>query len=213
MTFLNNPRSATIVSVTLILAVVLLGVAVQQGVFTAFDHAISAQLNFHRGQAPQWLISTMQVISWFGGGIQRYIIVALLAVAMWRWMGRAEGIAMAVAALGSSLTSSGLKLLFDRARPDLIPHLDHVDNASYPSGHSTNAAVVYLLIAMLVPDRYKPTAYALGIAMTFLTGISRINLGVHWPTDVLGGWMLGSAFAIGAACWVYSTQRRPVSVA
>ena len=204
----DRSRIAIIVTGVLILAVVLLGLAVQRGVFSDFDHAISAQLNFHTGQTPRWLIVVMQVISWFGGGVQRYIIVGLLAVAMWRWMGRAQGIAMGVAALSSSLVSSVMKVLFERARPDLVSHLDHVNNASYPSGHSTNAAVVYLLIAMLVPDRYKPAAYALGITMTLLTGISRINLGVHWPTDVLGGWMLGTAFALGGAIWVARTNAR-----
>ena len=213
MTPINNLRSAIIFVGILLVAVIVLGLAVQHGMFVGIDHQISAVLNFQAGVTPDWQIKLMQVISWFGGGTQRYIIVGILGLVMWRWLGRAQGIAMWVAALSSALVANLMKIAFARPRPQLVEHLDKVGNASYPSGHSTNAAVVYLLIALLVPARYRTIAFVIGGVLTFLTGLSRINLGVHWPTDVLGGWMLGSAFAIGAACWVYSTQRRSVSVA
>src|SRR3546814_7995427 len=74
----------------------------------------------------------------------------------------------------------------------LIDHLDHVSSASYPSGHATSAAVVYLLLAWLAPPRWRFFAWALAAAMIVLNGFSRIMLGVHWASDIAGGTMLGA---------------------
>ena len=93
-----------------------------------------------------------------------------------------------------------LKGVFDRGRPDLVPHLDVVSFASFPSGHSMLSAIVYLtlggLLAQMVRSR-RLKAYALASAMllAFLVGMSRIVLGVHYPTDVLAGWAAGLAWA------------------
>src|SRR3546814_13180535 len=84
----------------------------------------------------------------------------------------------------------------------LIDHLDHVSSASYPSGHATSAAVVYLLLAWLAPPRWRFFAWALAAAMIVLNGFSRIMLGVHWASDIAGGTMLGAAFALLGAWWV-----------
>ena len=92
-----------------------------------------------------------------------------------------------------------MKLFFARVRPDLVAHLDPIASPSFPSGHANNAAVVYILFIMLVPQARRPWWQFAAAAMIVLTGLSRIMLGVHWPTDVLGGWMLGTSFALGAA--------------
>ena len=104
--------------------------------------------------------------------------------------------ALAGASLLSNLASTLLKLAFGRARPDIIDHLDHVSNASYPSGHATSAAVVYLLLPGLAPPRWRAAAWALAGAMIVINGFSRIMLGVHWGSDIIGGTMLGTAFAL-----------------
>ena len=111
-----------------------------------------------------------------------------------------EGHAAKPLAMLRPYTSQGvrglLKAGFDRARPDMIAHLDVVSNASYPSGHAANTAVLYLLLAWLAPPRRRTPFWALAAAMIVLNGLSRIMLGVHWPTDVVGGTLLGAAFAL-----------------
>lgn len=114
---------------------------------------------------------------------------------------------------GGILLSSFLKTFFDRPRPDLVPHESIVYTASFPSGHSMMSAVTYLTLAALLSrlqTRAQLRAYLFGIALllTVLIGVSRVYLGVHWPTDVLAGWSAGAAWA--ALCWLLATwlQRR-----
>jgi undecaprenyl-diphosphatase len=83
-------------------------------------------------------------------------------------------------------------------------HGSIVTSASFPNGHSMLAAVVYLTIGALIarfrPDpRVKIYALTLAAITTILVGISRVYLGVHWPTDMLAGWMIGAAWAL--ICW------------
>lgn len=106
-----------------------------------------------------------------------------------------------VATGGGIALSSIAKGVFDRPRPELVPHGSLVYTASFPSGHSMMAAVAYLtlgvLIARVLPQR-RQKVYVLSIAviLTVLVGISRVYLGVHWPTDVGAGWLAGAAWAV-----------------
>ncbi len=107
-------------------------------------------------------------------------------------------------ATGGGILVAGLaKEAFGRPRPDIVPHGSLVYTASFPSGHSMMAAVAYLtlgvLIARVLPQR-RQKVYVLSVAalVAILVGISRVYLGVHWPTDVLAGWLAGAGWA--AAC-------------
>jgi undecaprenyl-diphosphatase len=109
------------------------------------------------------------------------------------------------AVLGGLLLGSGMKQLFGRPRPDFVAHGDHVLSASFPSNHSLMSAVVYLtlgaLLARVFPSfRIKAYFLLLAVLLTLAVGVSRVYLGVHWPTDVLAGWALGAAWAI--VCWL-----------
>ncbi|MEC9481844.1 MAG: phosphatase PAP2 family protein [Halomonas sp.] len=112
---------------------------------------------------------------------------------------------MLVSVCGGWLLSTVLKMTFDRPRPDLVSHGSIVYTASFPSGHSMMAAVTYLTLTALlirIQPKRRVKAYLLLVAMliTILVGVSRVYLGVHWPTDVLAGWTAGAAWA--SLCWV-----------
>jgi undecaprenyl-diphosphatase len=121
-----------------------------------------------------------------------------------------------VAVCGGMVLSSLFKTAFDRPRPDLVPHLSYVYSTSFPSGHSMMSAVAYLTLGTLLARIHKRRAvkiYFLGLAtlLTLAIGISRIYLGVHWPTDVVAGWAAGATWAI--LCWLIALwlqQRRVV---
>ncbi len=130
-------------------------------------------------------------------------IVATLAFLMHRrWMHAAVLAGTIVLAQASS---SLLKSLYDRPRPDLVPHGVEVYSASFPSGHSMLSAATYLTLAALVAHlevKRRSKALVFGVAILLLTtvGFSRVYMGVHWPSDVLAGWCAGAAWALAA--WV-----------
>ena len=191
-----------IAAATLLVPVILLGFAAVAGWTQAMDLRISTGLVLHVGKSDPTFIVFMQAASWIGGGLQRWVIVIGLTLLVWRLSGPRCAVALAGAALLSNLASSLLKLAFGVSRPDLIEHLDHQTSFSYPSGHATNAAVVYLMLAWLVPLRWRRAAWSLAGVMILLNGVSRMMLGVHWASDIVGGTMLGTAFALLGAAWV-----------
>ena len=112
---------------------------------------------------------------------------------------------------GGAVLSKLLKFAFDRPRPDVMPHAEEVYNASFPSGHAMMAAITYLTLGALLTGVQKDAQmkrYILiwSVSLTVLVGTSRIILGVHWPTDVIGGWCVGSIWAL--VCWSFGERIR-----
>lgn len=112
---------------------------------------------------------------------------------------------------GGSLLSSGLKLFFDRARPDLVDPIDRVFTASFPSGHAMLSTVVWLTLALIgasLLERMAVKVWLLVAAavLIFAIGLSRVYLGVHWPSDVIAGWALGAAWA--SLCWLVISRHK-----
>ncbi|MFG1424059.1 phosphatase PAP2 family protein [Roseixanthobacter liquoris] len=154
---------------------------------------------------PPWLEESMRDLTALGG--TTILVLVTLAVIAYLLLVRRRLTALMVlgSIAGGALLSSTVKILFDRARPDLVPHGMAVYSASFPSGHSMMSAVVYLTLGALLARaqvRQRVKVYLLGLAafVTVIVGLSRLYLGVHWPTDVLGGWALGAAWAAG--CWL-----------
>jgi undecaprenyl-diphosphatase len=106
---------------------------------------------------------------------------------------------------GGVVTSALLKDVFQRPRPEIVPHIVYVSNTSFPSGHSMLSAVTYLTIGALLARSHKRRAlkaYFLVLAalLSIMVGVTRVYLGVHWPTDVLAGWTAGAVWAL--LCWL-----------
>jgi hypothetical protein len=96
------------------------------------------------------------------------------------------------------LLLSALKMVFARARPDLVFRLVEVNNHSFPSGHAMGAMILYPLLGLLLVRNRSIGIWA-GLGVAILIGLTRIILGVHWASDVIGGWLLGGAVVLVAA--------------
>ena len=197
-----------VIAAALIAAVVLFGLAIGAGWVQTADLQISQALALRVGESSDAFIAFMQWASWIGGGTPRWIIVILLCGLVWHWCGPRCAVALGGASLLSNLASSLLKLGFARPRPDVSDHLDLQTSFSYPSGHATSAAAVYLMLASLAPPRWRAAAWTLAAAMIVINGFSRIMLGVHWASDIVGGTMLGTAFALLGTWWVARSRLR-----
>ncbi len=160
---------------------------------------------------PAWLEEFMIELTALGG----YPLLTLIVLAVIGFLVVAGRYGPAIytflsVVLGTSL-SHGLKLLYDRPRPDLVEQLVSVHTPSFPSGHASMSAVVYLTLATVIVrfvDSRAVRAYVLGAAL-FLTvgiGVSRVYLGVHWPSDVAAGWAFGVSWACLA--WLVVTGLR-----
>jgi undecaprenyl-diphosphatase len=98
-----------------------------------------------------------------------------------------------------------LKQIFAAPRPDLLPHLDIVHSFSFPSGHSAGAMILFGGLALISGRRWT---YVLGGAGVALIGVSRIWLGVHWPSDVLAGWIVGVGWLGFCRPWLPPREER-----
>lgn len=192
--------------------------AVRAGTIQQFDYAVllafreTGHLEIPRG--PAWLPQTMRDVTALGGGT--VIALFTLAVAGYLWLRKKYQslVLLVITVVGGGLLDYGLKLVVGRGRPTIVPHFMSVDSFSFPSGHSLMSMAVYLVLAAIVspqlPDR-RSRVYIVSVALflTFIIGTSRLYLGVHYPSDVLGGWSLGLAWA--TLCWLvawYVERRR-----
>lgn len=189
----------------LLVAFIMLTEEVFEGDTRRFDEWLLSAIRTPDDRAvtvlPRWLESAALDVTALGGTV--VLGLTVLAIAgylvlhgLWR-----NGLFVVVAGAGGWVLNWVLKAGFDRARPDVVPHLREVMSSSFPSGHAMTSAAVYLTLGALltrVAQGRLAKIYCLAVAIlvTFLVGSSRVVLGVHYPSDVLAGWLVGTSWAL-----------------
>lgn len=145
-----------------------------------------------------WL---MLALPWLATNLTVLPVIVVFALWLWRWKGRRElALQLVIVSLGSLIMNAVLKDLFDRPRPELWEHRGQFAWTSYPSGHAIVCTSVYFTIAlMLYRERGWRWPFTVAAMLAVVALYSRLYLGVHWPTDVLGGLATGSV-------WLMATQ-------
>jgi undecaprenyl-diphosphatase len=184
------------------------------GSTTALDQSIillfrSGSDNLSGPIGPPWVREMARDITSLGSiavlGIVSFVVAAYLLLAK----SRAAALLVLVAVLGGLAINGVLKIQFARPRPDLFVPAAKVFTASFPSGHAAYSAITYMTLAALLARtaesrRLRIYFVAVAVTLTFMIGVSRVYLGVHYPTDVLAGWCVGSAWAL--LCWTIMTR-------
>ena len=149
---------------------------------------------------PDWVKFALLDLTALGGKtVLGLMVVAVAGFLFLQRLHRTMALVL-VTSISGFAVSQGMKLLFMRPRPADVPHLREVVSSSFPSGHAMDSAIIYLTLGamlMRVTDSRLTKVYVLvtAIGLTFLVGASRVALGVHYPTDVLGGWIFGFLWA------------------
>ncbi len=151
--------------------------------------------------------ATLTSIAWVVTEAGSFVLLAPLSIAfllLRRWKRPADDIALLVIAGGSALLPLVVKLIVARPRPTIEP-LSHLSSLSFPSEHTTQAAAIYLTIAIMLSQAltrgWREAAIVLGVLIAIAVAWSRVYLGVHYPTDVAAGLLLGWSWALLVFHW------------
>ena len=162
---------------------------------------------------PYWLESAVRDVTALGGTTIIAMVTLVTAGYLLLSGKRHAAVLVLVSILGAVMLSFAIKAGIERPRPELFPHGVAVYTASFPSGHATGSAATYLtlgaLLARFQPQRrLKIYILTVCVLLTLLIGLSRLYLGVHWPSDVLAGWTLGACWALLCSLVARQLQRR-----
>ena len=150
---------------------------------------------------PIWLEQSAIDLSALGGFTLQWLLGGAAVGFLWLARRRAEAGWLTASILGASAANALIKLFVDRPRPTVVDHLANVSNASFPSGHAMISTAILLTVGAMLAETQRTAAartYLMAGAgvLSLLIGLSRIYLGVHWPTDVLAGWCFGAVWAL-----------------
>jgi undecaprenyl-diphosphatase len=189
----------------LLLALMWFGHELLEGDGAAVDRAIMLAMRVpgHPEQpaGPAWLPSAMRDVTALGSTtILSFVVVATSIFLLLLRRLRSAAMVLGATVLGAC-TITLIKALVSRARPDIVDRLMIETSHSFPSGYAANSAIVYLTLATLffpVLRGRRMRGFVLAVAMILvcMIGVSRVYLGVHWPSDVLAGWCFGSVWAL-----------------
>ncbi len=181
----------------------------------AFDHTILMWFrdptNIDQVVGPEWLHEMVRDVTALGSFVMLGLIVAGVVIYLLMLRLKSEAVLVLISVLGGTLISTVLKMTYDRPRPDLVS-MSHQFTASFPSGHAMLSAVTFLtlgaLLSKLAPTRaLRIFSFSSAIFLTLIVGVSRIYMGVHFPSDVLAGWCLGAAWALLCSAVAVLLQR------
>ncbi|WP_353183213.1 phosphatase PAP2 family protein [Bosea sp. (in: a-proteobacteria)] len=187
-----------------------LAAAIASGRSFAFDRSLILLFREPGNPAvpigPAWFQEAVRDMTGLGSFVGLFFMMVAATLALWICDRRRLAAGLVACVLLAVLVSSGLKIAIARERPDIVAHAALTFTASFPSGHAFLSAAVMLSIAGFVGlasrrDDIALLALILASTMILLIGLSRIYLGVHWPTDVLGGWCLGVVWSSLATAW------------
>jgi undecaprenyl-diphosphatase len=199
--------------IALVALVVGLAVLIGADLTDAFDQAI---IDVVRAPALHDLLSPLRGVTELGSTGAVFFVAALafaVAAAIGSWP---HGVIAATTILLASVTNSVLKIAIGRERPDLLDPIVVEHGYSFPSGHSALGMVAYGILAVLVSRSRLPEPWRTGIVaglivVVALIGISRVWLGVHYPTDVIAGWAAGGAIVVAYAALTRRVSPVPAS--
>jgi undecaprenyl-diphosphatase len=190
MAFANSLIAAALIVVTIL-------VALEHPAVASLDRTILLSV---RAYLPDAAVPRIAELSALGSSIilSLVVLVVIAYLSLERYF--ASPVLIGVTYLGAEVLSMCYKLIVGRPRPDVVPHLLEVGTASFPSGHALVSAATYLTMGVLLSrisrDRITQRFCVLvAVGMTFVIGLSRICLGVHYPSDVIGGWLAGGLWA------------------
>ena len=161
---------------------------------------------------PPWLVEMVRDMTSLGGVLLRNLLAIGAAAALLFMRLRREAVLLAFTVMSGWGVNTLLKTAVGRARPEIVPHLTEAGGASFPSGHSFNSAVVFIAIALAfatLSARASVRAVVIGAAVVLSLAVAwtRVWLGVHFPTDVIAGWLGGAGWAFLATALLYRPAR------
>lgn len=205
--------------VAALLAFTLIASQVSSGTTKGFDEAVLMALRRADNPSvtigPAWVEGTALELTALGSAG----VLAAVVTAVAGYLTIERRFALLIVTLASTLggwtLSYYLKEIFARHRPTVVPHLQSASSPSFPSGHAMLSAVVYLTLGVMLARSTKDRRLRIyfvvtAMVLTFIVGMTRIFIGVHYPTDVLGGWVAGSFWALLCAFLERALERRGV---
>ena len=163
-------------------------------------------------RGPELIFESVRDVTALGGVFLRNLFAIAAVVALLFLKLRREAVLYAATVVSGWLANTGVKLLVGRERPQIVPHLTEAGGESFPSGHSFGAAVVYIGMAIAFAslsqrESVRYTILLSAMAISALVAWSRVMLGVHFPSDVIAGWLGGAGWAFLAAAILYRPAR------